>query len=145
MEPYLLLAQDSTVETAGKTVTVLERLIAGGVPLICLGVAVIFGLACFYLYRQNQRLQRDQLKREADVQKERLERERDAQAERAALEKDYREKVEALLREMLDRGEDAQEVITSNTAMGQDMTQSLQQLTTRIEYVERTLARGPGA
>lgn len=61
----------------------------------------------------------------------------------AKLEKEFREKVEALLREMLERGEDSQEALGSNTQAVRDMTQGMQQLTTRIEYVERTLHRPP--
>ena len=123
MDLLLLLAQDSKMETASKTVTLLERVIQGGVPLICLAVAAIFGVACFYLYRQNRGLTEEQLARDAK-----------AQQERAALEKDYREKVEALLREMLERGEDSQEIITNNTTAVRDMTAGLQQLTTRSKH-----------
>lgn len=57
------------------------------------------------------------------------------------LEKEFREKVEALLREMLERGEDQSEALASNTQAVRDMTQGMQQLTTRIEYVERAVQR----
>lgn len=140
MDLVLLLAQDgATVETAEKTVGILERILQGGVPLICLAVAVIFGVVAFWIYRQNVKLTKDAIKREGEIAKQQAEREAKVQADRAALEKDYREKVEALLREMLERGEDSQQVITGNTEAVKDMTQGLQQLTTRIEYIERTM------
>lgn len=117
----LLLAQDP-VDTAEKTVPILERIIEGGVPLICLAVAVVFAIAAAYQYRRNAR--------QWQVNSE--------------LEREFRLKVEALLREMLDRGEDSQEALTSNTQAVRDMTQGMQQLTTRVEYVERAVNRGGG-
>jgi len=62
----------------------------------------------------------------------------------AALERGYRADTERLLREMIERGEDTGEVLNTNTQALRDMTQGLQQLTTRIEYVERKVNRGGG-
>lgn len=65
-------------------------------------------------------------------------------AANAELEKEFRKKTEDLLREMLERGEDSQEAMGSNTQAVRDMTLGMQQLTTRIEYVERALHRPGG-
>ena len=77
----LLLAQD---ETATQTIGWLERILAGGVPLICLVIAAICGYA---FYRQLTR--------------------------NNTLETDFRGKVEALLREMLAGYKESQEAVAA--------------------------------
>ena len=77
----LLLAQD---ETATQTIGWLERILAGGVPLICLVIAAICGYA---FYRQLTR--------------------------NNTLETGFREKVEALLREMLAGYKESQEAVAA--------------------------------
>lgn len=55
---WLLLAQSAEVNP-DKTIGWLERLINGGVPLICLAIAVIFGGIAFWLYKKNVKLELD--------------------------------------------------------------------------------------
>jgi len=122
---FLVLAQDP-VETAAKTIPLLEQVIAGGVPLICLAIAVIAGLLSFWQMRKNNALEREYRK---DIEKQ--------ADQRLAGEQAYRKDVERLLREMIERGEDSQEALQTNTAAVNSIGVALNQLTTRIEYVER--------
>ncbi len=75
---HLLLA-DTTMEG---WLTLIERVLAGGLPLICLVIAAICGYAFYKQLTKNN-----------------------------ALEVGFREKVEALLREMLDKDREAMEAI----------------------------------
>lgn len=79
MHALLLLAQDSE-----KGVALIERILAGGVPLICLVIAAICGYAFYKTLVKNN-----------------------------TLETGFREKVEALLREMLDRDKESQEAVSA--------------------------------
>ncbi len=93
---YLLLAQ--AVETAEKGLGFLERINAGGVPLISLVIAALCGLAFYWQLRRNIKQHEDALTK--------------AEAREAA--KDVATKTrlseqETLLREMLDRDRDALE------------------------------------
>jgi len=141
MDILLLLAQDSApLEAAAKTIPLLERVIAGGVPLICLAIAVLCGVLAFWQMRRNNALEREYRKDIALQADNRLEGE-----------KSYRKDVERLLREMIERGEDSQEALQTNTNAVNSVGTALSQLTTRIEYVERIASRvggqghGPGA
>jgi hypothetical protein len=78
----LLLAQ--TAETAAEGVSLIERVLAGGVPLICLVIAAICGYAFYKQLLRNN-----------------------------TLETTFREKVEGLLREMLDRDRESQEAVSA--------------------------------
>ena len=82
MPHLLLLAQ--TIESAETGVSVIERVLAGGVPLICLVIAAICGIM---FYRQLAR--------------------------NNAVETNFREKIEALLREMLVRDRESQEAVSA--------------------------------
>jgi len=55
------------------------------------------------------------------------------------LERSFRGDQEKILREMFERGEDSGEVLSGNTQALKDMTHGMQQLTARIELVERRL------
>jgi len=66
---WLLLAQSTDPE---KTVGTLERVLEGGVPLICLAIAVVFGIAAVIQYRKNRDLEltyRDDLLNRAKQEK----------------------------------------------------------------------------
>lgn len=152
---FLLLAQESTVKTAGETVTVLERVIQGGVPLICLAVAAVFLVLAIWQWRKNNNLVtiNSTLQAEHSAALTALQSAHAAafsalQSEQAiahlTLEKEFRGKVESLLREMIDRGEDNQQVIANSTQATRDMTTGFQQLAGRIEYIERNSRPSPG-
>jgi len=51
---WLLLAQSAEPE---KAIGWLERILAGGVPLICLAAAAVFGVAAFLMYKKNMALE----------------------------------------------------------------------------------------
>jgi len=51
---WLLLAQSAEPE---KVIGWLERILAGGVPLICLAAAAVFGVAAFLMYKKNMALE----------------------------------------------------------------------------------------
>lgn len=57
------------------------------------------------------------------------------------LEAKFRDKVESLMREMLDRGEDSQESQKETTNAIRDLAKAIELLTTRIEYLERASER----
>jgi hypothetical protein len=66
---WLLLAEATDPE---KTVGTLERILEGGVPLICLAIAVVFGIAAVLQYRKNKELElayRDDLLNRAKQEK----------------------------------------------------------------------------
>ena len=134
VDALLLLAQD--VDKAIDWAERAEKL--GVVGLAMLFVFMTIGVAWWLLRRASDKeitLHKD-LASAHDVAK--------SQAEvNSKLEKEFREKVEALLREMLERGEDQHEALGSNTQAVRDMTQGMQQLTTRIEYVERAVQARP--
>jgi len=51
---WLLLAQAAEPE---KAIGWLERILQGGVPLICLAAAAVFGVAAFLMYKKNMTLE----------------------------------------------------------------------------------------
>jgi len=100
-----LLAQ--TVKEAGDAVSVLERVTQGGVPLICLCVAVVCGVGFYWQLKRNIKMAQDAL----DTTRE------EANARRA--------EQEGLLREMLERDREAQEAQTAATAAVEGFTTAL--------------------
>lgn len=66
---WLLLAESTDAE---QTVGTLERVLEGGVPLICLAIAIVFGIAAFLMYKKNMALEityRDDLAERAKQEK----------------------------------------------------------------------------
>jgi hypothetical protein len=136
---FLLLAQDKAVDTAAKTIPLLERVIAGGVPLICLAVAVLCGILAFWQMRKNNALEksyREDIEKQGDkrlVAEKSYREDIGKQGEaRLEAERSYRQDVERLLREMIERGEDSQEALQTNTNAVNNVGLALQQLTARI-------------
>lgn len=109
----LLLAQ--AVETAEQTLSLLERAQAGGVPLICLAIAVVCGVGFYWQLRANRQQTDDALAK--------------AEAREAKQETDTKVRLaeqETLLREMLQRDREAQEGHAAATAAVQGFTRALQ-------------------
>lgn len=99
MNWLLLLAQDGV--DPDKTVGTLERIIDGGVPLICLAVAVVAVIGAVMQYRKNAELEtkyREDLENRAKQEKEDAEK-RLAEAKQDA--KDRAQEVDKLMRERL--------------------------------------------
>jgi len=94
----LFLAQSADPEV---TVGTLERILAGGVPLICLAIAVIFGAAGVLQYKKNHQLELDYrtdlLKRAKQEKEDAAARLTDAKTEA----KDRAAEVEKLMRERM--------------------------------------------
>jgi len=146
MDFILLLAQDG-LPPVDKAIDWSERASRLGVAGICLFVMFIALGVAWWVMRKNsaQAVEIASLNaiiagKEQSFRVELVE-SKDAIA---ALERGYRADTERLLREMIERGEDTGEVLNTNTQALRDMTQGLQQLTTRIEYVERKVNRGGG-
>jgi len=89
----ILLAQSA--ETAKGWVNILEVLIAGGVPLICLAVACVTGVAYWKQMKRNNDLETEWRKQVADEANERL------------------VDQERLLREQLTREREGQDTVTA--------------------------------
>lgn len=132
----LLLAQDNApVPDVDKAIDWASRASQLGVAGLALFIMFLSIFAVWYYMRKNGGLHHEvsQLNEKIAAQ----------EASKTELERGFREKVEALLREMLERGEDSHEALGSNTQAVRDMTIGMQQLTTRIEYVERALHPHP--
>jgi len=115
---FLVLAQD--LEGAAKGLSLLERIQAGGVPLICLALAVVMGGFAFWQLKRNNAFQARQLEaaelretKAQDLAEDRVKKTREGAAERErAKEESHNRRLaeqESLLREMLDRDREAQE------------------------------------
>ncbi len=113
----LLLAQ--SVEKAEKGVGLLQTILAGGVPLICLCVAVLMGGFALYQMRRNNTLEREY--RET-VQL-------DAAARLAGTEK--------LLREQIDRDREANEIVTATIQAVEGFSHSLKEQQASCEATKR--------
>ena len=134
MECFLLLAQ-ATPETAEKGVGLLERLIAGGVPLICLAVAAIAVIAAVWQYRKNATLE-ESFRTELDARAKKAETDGDkrlADAKNEARERAV--EVDKLQRERFagEKESDATlaqavRVIEQNTRMLEDVKRGLERL-----------------
>lgn len=137
MFPFFLGQQAPTVDSA---IGWAERASQLGVAGICLFVMFLALYALYQTMRKNSTLSADLADKERGFREE-LGKKQDRIAE---LERGFRTDTERLLREMIERGEDASEVLNSNTQALKDMTSGLSQLTTRIEYIERKLNSGGG-
>ncbi len=146
----MLLAQ--VVETAEKTVGVLERIQAGGALLITLCFLAVVGFVCWWVLRRNAALERQ------NAVTEREWREAVAKAEgeyREAIKKDAnarREETVALMREMLVRDKELTDVtgasaraiegfnavIKEQNRLIDDMKDALQQLSIKFGAVQET-------
>jgi hypothetical protein len=133
----MFLAQ--TMETAEKTVGLLERINAGGVPLIALCVAVVATIGFIW-----------QLKRNMSIEREWREAGKTDADKRLSDQKD-------LMREMLARDKEATAATTAAVSAVEghsaglkdhdaDMKRKLDEVLTRLQDVERALrASGKGA
>lgn len=105
--PLLLAQEGMTAEAAHNWVGVLQAILKGGVPLICLAVACVIGWAYWKQLKRNNALEKDfRDKMEADAR------------ERLAA-------TEALLREMLDRDREANEAQQAATRAVEGFTLAL--------------------
>jgi len=105
--PILLLAQDPE-----QAVALIERIVSGGVPIICLVFAAICAYAFYKTLNKNN-----------------------------ALETGFREKVEALLREMLHRDKESQEAVTAAVQAVEAFQRASETLTRKIEELGRKIER----
>ena len=101
----LLLAQ-AAPDAAEGWVGLIERILAGGLPLICLVIAAICGYAFYKQLTKNN-----------------------------ALEVGFREKVEALLREMLDKDRESMEAVGAAVQAVEAFQASLSELKRSKEVV----------
>jgi len=120
----LLLAQ--TAKAAENGLTMLERIQAGGIPLICLVVAAICGVAFYWQLRANQAIRQAQVK-QADAREE-------AAKNEAAARLVEQEK---LLREMLERDREAQEAHIAATQAVEGFTLALRDASRQLEELLR--------
>ena len=144
MHIQLLLAQDPPVE---KAIDWAARASQLGVAGICLFIMFLaLGLAYWVMHKNTAQSEEIANLNKTIAGKETGFREElsAAQNKIAELERGFRVDTERLLREMIERGEDTSEVLNGNTQALRDMTLGLQQLTARVEYVERNMNRGGG-
>ncbi len=130
-----LIAQEAAGSKVDGTVTTLERILEGGVPLICLCIAVVCGVAFYWQLKRNNKLAEDALNKA----EKREEAAKNAAAERMA-------EQEALLREMLERDREAQEAQSAATAAVEGFTRALQdhnriqnEMLDRLKDIERAV------
>ncbi len=109
----LVIAQG--VETAEKGLSLLQKINAGGVPLICLVVAALCGVAFYWQLKANNKMQKDALSKAEERE------DKAATAGQKRLEEN-----ESLLREMLDRDKEAQETHSATAQAIQNVTTALQ-------------------
>lgn len=140
---YLFLAQEQ-LDKAAQGLSLLERLQAGGVPLICLVLAVVLGAFAFWQLRRNNAFQARQLLA-AEAREVKAKEDADAR-EKAAAEAGKTRMVEqeGLLREMLDRDREAQEgqlamakALEGYTASHLDNRRMLEEILRRLTDLER--------
>jgi methyl-accepting chemotaxis protein len=141
----LLLAQEAP--SVDKAIDWADRASQLGVAGICLFIMFLALGLTYGVARKNAQQAGEVARLNAVIasKEENFRRElSDAQNRIADLEKGFRTDTERLLREMIERGEDTSEVLNSNTNALRDMTLGLQQLTNRIEYIERKLNHSGG-
>lgn len=123
---FLFLAQSA--EKVEQGLGWLERVQAGGVPLIALVVAVICGAFAYWQLKQNNELRKEQVE---DAKAREATQKADAAArakEQAEETKARMSEQEALLREMLDRDREAQEGQLATAKALQGITEALRDL-----------------
>ena len=129
MDYMLILAQDgAALEAADTGLSLLERIQAGGVPLISLCIAVICGLAFYWQLKQNKDLSEDALKKSEQREKD-----------KAAETKIRLGEQETLLREMLDRDRESQEAQLAAVQAVQGFTHAHNELRTEISALRRSV------
>ena len=106
------------VEAAHKTVSLLEKINAGGVPLICLTIATVCGIGFYWQLKRNVKQHEDHL---AEVKTSGA-----AQLVQQG----------ELLREMLDRDREGQEAHNASTRAIEGVTDALKEL--RSQVTEQT-------
>lgn len=111
---FLVLAQGDP-EKAEATIDVLERVIQGGVPLICLSVAVVMGVALVHQYRVNNKLNED-----------------------------FRVKIESLLRETLEVATSQHTVIDQNSDALKDLARGNEAMVAELAAHRERLAKLEG-
>jgi methyl-accepting chemotaxis protein len=124
----LLLAQDTALETAEKGLSLLEKINAGGVPLICLVISVLCGFAFYWQLKSNKALNETALSKAEDRE--------------ATFETNYgkrRDEMDKLYREMMDRDRDAQEATTAMATALEGVTASIKDETRQIESLDRSV------
>jgi len=119
--PLIAQAADAATKAAEGTVPVLERILAGGVPLICLSLAVVFGVVAVWLFRRNHQLSEAAVTREKELANERV-------SEQGAL-----------LREMLERDREAQEAQQAATTAVESFTTAIQDLREEVKEMRREI------
>lgn len=70
-------AYGQTVETAEQGLTMLERVQAGGVPLICLALAALCGVGFYWQLKANKTLHEEHFKTQGDLLREMLTRDKE--------------------------------------------------------------------
>jgi hypothetical protein len=134
---FILLAQAvPSPEEAGKGVGLLERLIQGGVPLICLAIAVAAVISSIYQYRANAALEakyRDDLEARAKQTSADADR-RLAEAKTEAKERAVEvEKLQDKLRAEMKESDVTLAAATRMIEKAVDMMAQVRDLMTRIE------------
>ena len=127
--PTLFGQSDAALDIAGKSLTLLEQLQAGGVPLICLAVAVVCGIGFYWQLRRNGKQSEDALSK--------------AESREAAAEEMARQRLtdqEGLMREMLDRDRQSQESIVATVQAVQGVGQALGELQRVVDRLEQTVS-----
>lgn len=116
-----VIAQAADAATVSNTVSLLERILQGGVPLICLCVAVLCGAGFYWQLKRNTKQSEDAVQKAEAATRERV------------------AETSALLREMLERDREAQEAQSAATAAVEGFTRALQEHTRVEEESRRTL------
>jgi len=116
------------MEAAEKGLSLLERIQAGGIPLLSMVIAVICGLAFYWQLRRNNKMSEDALA-EAKT--------RETSAETKT--KDRLKGQEDLLREMLSRDREAQEAQLAAIQAVEGFTHAIKEQQSSFESMNRTL------
>lgn len=141
---YLFFAQEPDLDKVEQGLGLLERIQAGGVPLIALIVAVACGAFAYWQLRRNNELQAARVaEAEAREKAQKAEAKAREEAQEAATKIRLAEQ-ESLLREMLDRDREAQEgtlamakALEGLTAASQDIRREVGDVLRRLDVLER--------
>ena len=143
----LLLADGDKIPDVDKAIDWAERASQLGVAGLALFIMFLCIAAVVWLWKKNAKLMiavAEGHQANSVLEKEYRGAETAFRGEVRTLEKQFRDETKELLREMLDRGEDDRESRDDMTQATRDMTQAMQQLAARVEYVERSLHRPGG-
>lgn len=122
--PSLQLAQ--AIEAAGEGLNYLERIQAGGVPLICLVIAVVLGTGYYLQLKRNVEQSDDQISKAEQREQDALE----ATTKRLA-------EQETMMREMLTRDLESQEAQLAAVQAVKGFTHQIKELQTSNEGLSR--------